>query len=174
MSTRVRGNVTNALYQMGYEPDGGLMPMSCLFRTHCVNNLFWGLGGGCVIMKEMQCSEAESTANHLAFSAPGLTRHRAACCVHDMFHDMFVVALAFLLSNPRWLSNICFQIGFRLQIFAFKSAASPQSLLMFLLGCDGGRPGSTRHQSRALYVPERLRYRGCVNNKFRAFSQTNC
>jgi len=92
--------------------------VSCLFKTHCVNNLFWGLGGGCVIMKETQCSEAESTANHPAFSAPGLTRHRAACCV---------VALAFLLSNPRWLSNICFQIGIRLQIFAFKSAASPQS-----------------------------------------------
>ena len=68
-------------------------------------------------MKEMQCSEAESTPNHPAFSASGLTRHRAACCV----------ALAFLLSNPRWLSNICFQIGFLLQIFAFKSAASPQS-----------------------------------------------
>ena len=64
-------------------------------------------------MKDMQCSEAESTANHPAFSAPGLTRLRAACCV---------VALAFLLSNPRWLSNICFQIGFRLEIFAFKSA----------------------------------------------------
>ena len=32
-------------------------------------------------MKEMQCSETESTANHPAFSAPGLTRHRAACCV---------------------------------------------------------------------------------------------
>jgi len=102
-----------------------LTTVSCLFKTHCVNNLFWGLGVGCVIMKEMQCSEAESTANHPAFSAPGLTRHRAryvsryaACCV---------VALAFLLSNPRWLSNICFQIGFRLQIFAFKSAASPQS-----------------------------------------------
>ena len=69
-------------------------------------------------MKEMQCSETESTANHPAFSAPGLTRHRAACCV---------VALAFLLSNPCWLSNIFFQIGFRLQIFAFKTAAGPQS-----------------------------------------------
>ena len=97
---------------------GFTITVSCLFRTHCVNNLFWGLGGGCVIMKEMQCSETESTANHPAFSAPGLTRHRAACCV---------VALAFLLSNPCWLSNICFQIGFRLQIFAFKTAASPQS-----------------------------------------------
>jgi hypothetical protein len=64
-------------------------------------------------MKEMQCSEAESNANHPAFSAPDLTRHRAACCV---------VALAFLLSNLRWLSkywlsnrlspsNIGFQIG---------------------------------------------------------------
>jgi hypothetical protein len=69
-------------------------------------------------MKDMQCSEAESTENHPAFSAPSLTRHRAACCV---------VALAFLLSNLRWLSNICFQIGFRLQLFAFKSAANPQS-----------------------------------------------
>jgi hypothetical protein len=36
-------------------------------------------------MKDMQCSEAESTANHLAFSAPDLTRHRAIS-----FHDKFV------------------------------------------------------------------------------------
>jgi hypothetical protein len=33
------------------------------------------------MMKDIQCSEAESTANHPVFSAPGLTRHRAACCV---------------------------------------------------------------------------------------------
>jgi hypothetical protein len=101
-------------------------------------------------MKEMQYSEAESTAHHPAFSAPGITRHRATgtCCV---------VAPAFLLSNPRCLSNICFQIGCH-------SAATPPVLsfliLLPVLGCDGGRPRSTRHQSRALYVPERLTYGG--------------
>jgi hypothetical protein len=113
-------------------------------------------------MKDMQCSEAEPTANHPAFSAPGLTRHRTACCV---------VALAFLLSNPRWPSNICFQIRVDLQIFAFKSAATPPVFPHVLPGCDGGRPISTRHQSRALYVPERLAYGGCGNIKFQPSSR---
>src|SRR6056300_1612550 len=95
-------------------------------------------------MKEMQCSEAESTANHPAFSAPGLTRHRAACCV---------VALAFLLSNPRWLSNVCFQIGFRLQIFAFKSAASPVLFSCFdwvVMGDGPAQRGTNRELSTCL------------------------
>ena len=98
--------------------------VSCLLKTHCVNNLFWGLRGGCVIMKEMQCSEAESTANHPAFSAPG----------SSIFAFKSALAFKNLLSNRLSPSNVCFQIGcqplvwfwFGLVGFSFNASLEPQ------------------------------------------------
>ena len=44
-----------------------------------------------------------------------------------------------LFQIRKLLSNICFKIGFRLQIFAFKSTITlAVPLIMFLLDCDGG------------------------------------
>jgi hypothetical protein len=96
----------------------------CALRQQFVLGSSLRLGGGGVIMKGKQCSEAESIANHPAFSAPGITRHRLLAVTLDTLAFNCCVIKAFLLSNPRWLSNIYFQIGFRLQVFAFRSAVA--------------------------------------------------
>ena len=84
---------------------------------------------------------------------------------------------------PRWHSTIfAFKSESCFRIFAFKGALAFKYLLsnrpspcspviMFLLDCDGGWMSSTGHQSRALYVPERLTYRGGLYIKKSAFSQ---
>ena len=63
-------------------------------------------------MEEMLFSNLECNPNDTAFSAPGLTMHQAAAALAFYY---------FCFHIRKLLSNICFQRGFSLQIFAFKS-----------------------------------------------------
>ena len=63
-------------------------------------------------MKKMHFSNLECNPNYTAFSAPGLTMHQAAAALAFYY---------FCFQISELLSNICFQKGFSLQIFAFKS-----------------------------------------------------
>jgi len=66
-------------------------------------------------MKKMHFSDLEYTPNYTAFSAPGLTMHQAAAALAFYY---------FCFQISKLLSNICFQKGFSLQIFAFKSTTT--------------------------------------------------
>jgi len=66
----------------------------------------------------MHFSDLEYTPNYTAFSAPGLTTHQA---------DAALAFYYFCFQIRKFLSNIFFQKGFRLQIFAFKSTITLQS-----------------------------------------------
>ena len=75
-------------------------------------------------MKKMLFSNLECNPNDTAFSAPGLTMHQAAAALAFYY---------FCFQIRKLLSNICFQRGFSLQIFAFKSTITVG--LVVLLSC---------------------------------------